>query len=77
MFLNSIKQQQNGTSQLCEKRVRNSFALQRNQEWGKFPSTGLNIVLVSMLVPDYLAKNDHNSILAHTLFHEQHFPTQK
>lgn len=51
MFLNSIQQQQNGTmSAVQQKRARNSFALQRNLEWGEFPYTGLNIVPVPQLM---------------------------
>lgn len=53
MFLNSIKQQQNSMSQLCNKEPGILFALQRNQEWGNFPYIGLNIVPVPKPFPSY------------------------
>lgn len=62
MFLNSIKQQPNDTSQLCNKEPGILFALQRNQEWGKFPSTGLNIVLLPKPDPGYSTMDDLSSI---------------
>lgn len=63
MFLNSIQHQQNGTSQLCDKELGIVFALQRNQEWGKFPSIGLNIVLLPKPDPSYSAVDGLSSIL--------------
>lgn len=77
MFLNSIQQQHNGTmSAVQQKRVRNSFALQRNLEWGEFPYTGLNIVPAgsSAEVTNYSAKNDHSCMLVHAVYSKSYSP---
>lgn len=70
MFLNSIKQQQNGISQLCNQEPGILFALQRNLEWGKFPSVGLNIVLLPKPDPSYSIMDDL-SFIWFTLFLEK------
>lgn len=59
------------------RRARNAFALQRNLEWGKCPSIGLNIVLAFKPMSQVIQQRLITTVCWFTLFSQKVIPKQK